>query len=59
MFYLCWMEYQIVQPEISVDKRDLVITGWQILHQPIGQFIHGWNISVGGCSVLLRPGGHL
>ena len=57
--YLCWMEYQIVHSEISMDERDLVIVAWQILHQPVGQFVHGWDVSVGCCGVLLRPGGHL
>lgn len=53
------MEYQVIQSEISMDKRDLIVTGWQILHQPIRQFIHGCNASVGCCGVLLSPGGHL
>lgn len=53
------MEYQVVQTEISMDKSDLIIFGWQILHQPIRQIIHRWNFSVGGFVVLLCPGGHL
>lgn len=27
-FYLCWMEYQVVQSEISMNKRDFIIIGW-------------------------------
>lgn len=57
--YLCRVEYQIVQSEVSMDKCDFVIIGWQILHQPIGEIIHGWNVPVGCSSVLLCPGGHL
>lgn len=53
------MKYQIVQAEVSVDKRDLVIISWQISHQPIRQLLHGRNVSGGGGLVLLRPSGHL
>lgn len=53
------MEYQIVDSEVAVDKGDLIIFGRQILHQPIRQLVHGWNVFVRCSSVLLRPGGHL
>lgn len=53
------MEYQVIQSVISMDEGDLVVAGWQILHQPIGQLIHGWNVSVGCCGILLGPGGNL
>ena len=53
------MEYQVIQSEISMDERDLIIVLWQIVHQPVGEFIHDWDVSVGCRSVLLCPGGHL
>lgn len=49
------MEYQVVQSKISMNECDFIITGWQIRHQPIGQLVHGGNVSVGGSVVLLCP----
>lgn len=53
------MEYQVVHSEIPVDKGELIINGWQISHQPIGEFVHGWDVLVSCCCILLCPGGHL